>query len=513
VSADLNGDGAPDLAIANSASNSISVVMGSGDGTFGARADFPTGSYPRSLAVGDLNSDGRLDLVSANQQSNSASVLLGRGDGTFGPAASFPTAGPYSSFGSTPVSVAIGDLDADGRLDFAVANSGSNTVSVFLGNGDGSFRPRVDFGSASNPCCVSAADMNGDGAADLVVANVNSSSVAVLLSAATHAYTVTAASGPGGSIIPTGSLTVARGGTATFAIFPDTHYHLVLLLVDGLAVGDASSYTFSNVTANHTIAASFAIDTHLLTISVIGSGTVARLPDLPRYDYGTTVRVTATPASGWAFAGWSGAISGTAPVDSVFMDRDQVVTAGFALPIVFDFKPDRLNLRSRDEWVTGYLSPQAPYTVQQIDVASIRLNGVVAVATDRPLRIEDHGATLRVQFLRSEVVLTVSPGNQVPITVTGAIAGQPFIGVDYISVTKGGFHAPITGQQAIAGGQLDVLWDPSPASPGRWRQMECPTRAGAHGWWRRDPPRRRGSRSPRYTSLTRRESFRPPNSP
>src|SRR5256712_3318430 len=92
-----------------------------------ARADFGVGTNPRSVAMGDVNGDGRPDLAVANGGSNTVSVLVGNGDGTFQAAQSFAT-------GTTPLSVAVGDVNGDGRLDLAVANGGSNTVSVLVGN-------------------------------------------------------------------------------------------------------------------------------------------------------------------------------------------------------------------------------------------------------------------------------------------------------------------------------------------------------------------------------------------
>src|SRR6185437_12411289 len=96
---------------------------------------FDTGDYPVSVVVADLDSDGRPDVTTANLNSNSVSVLLGNGNGTFAAKTDFGT-------GVFPQSVAIGDVNADGRPDLATANSASNTVSVLLGNGDGTFRGR-----------------------------------------------------------------------------------------------------------------------------------------------------------------------------------------------------------------------------------------------------------------------------------------------------------------------------------------------------------------------------------
>jgi hypothetical protein len=140
------------------------------------------GKGPDSVAVADLNGDGKLDLAVANEFSASVDVLLGNGDGTFQPAVS------YSSNGENPFSVAIGDVNGDGIPDIVVAilctngtDCSTGGVSVLLGNGDGTFQPPASYNSGGYyPASVALADLNGDGHADLVVANycaVNSSCV------------------------------------------------------------------------------------------------------------------------------------------------------------------------------------------------------------------------------------------------------------------------------------------------------------------------------------------------
>jgi hypothetical protein len=164
----------PDLATANDYSNTISVLLGNSNGTFGAKTDFGAGDYPISVAIGDLNGDGKSDLVVANQGPSTVSVLLGSGDGTFGAKTDFGA-------GNYPISVVIGDLNGDRKPDLTVANYGSNTVSVLLGNGDGSFGGKTDFEAGSNPIFVAIGDLNGDGNPDLAVANYDSNMVSVLL--------------------------------------------------------------------------------------------------------------------------------------------------------------------------------------------------------------------------------------------------------------------------------------------------------------------------------------------
>jgi hypothetical protein len=180
VVGDFNGDGKPDIAVANAGSNTVSVLLGNGKGGFTPAPGSPiaVGSYPYALAVGRFTADGNLDLVVANSVSNTISVLLGNGKGGF-------TAAPESpiAVGDDPDSVAVGDFNGDGKLDLAVANGFDNTVSILLGNGNGSFTPApgspVTVGS--EPSSVAAGDFNKDGKLDLAVANMSDGTISVLL--------------------------------------------------------------------------------------------------------------------------------------------------------------------------------------------------------------------------------------------------------------------------------------------------------------------------------------------
>jgi hypothetical protein len=122
---DFNGDGVPDLAVANGGSRTVSVLLGRGDGSFAAATNYAAGNYPASVAVGDFNGDGVPDLAVANFGNNTVSVLLGRGDGSF-------AAAIHYAAGSSPYSVAVGDFNGDGWPDLATANQNSNNVSILL---------------------------------------------------------------------------------------------------------------------------------------------------------------------------------------------------------------------------------------------------------------------------------------------------------------------------------------------------------------------------------------------
>jgi hypothetical protein len=173
---DFNSDGKLDVVVTNSSSsaNTISVLLGKGDGTFQAKTDYPTGSIPYWVAVGDLNNDSKLDLVIANNGGSSVSVLLGKGDGTFQAKTDFVT-------GSSPAFVALGDVNNDGRLDVMVVNNGNNSASVLLGNGDGTLQTRVNYTTGNQPLSVSLGDLNNDSKLDLVIANDTANSVSLLL--------------------------------------------------------------------------------------------------------------------------------------------------------------------------------------------------------------------------------------------------------------------------------------------------------------------------------------------
>jgi hypothetical protein len=180
---DVNGDGKADLVVANVSSNTVTVLLGNGDGTFQAALSYSSGGVnPSAIALGDVNGDGKLDVVVTNycfSASNctppapgGVSVLLGNGDGTFRAAVS------YSSGGAEPTSVAIGKVSDSGKPYLAVTNycqsdaSCVGELSVLIGNGDGTFQPSVSYATGGYGAgSVASADINGDGILDLAVAN------------------------------------------------------------------------------------------------------------------------------------------------------------------------------------------------------------------------------------------------------------------------------------------------------------------------------------------------------
>ena len=177
VAADFAGDGILDLAVANSEPNFVSILMGNGDGTFRPAVDAPVGGGPDAIVAGDFNGDGQVDLAVAKRLDNDVSILLGNGDGTFQSGGTFAT-------GSGPDGITAGDFARDGKLDLAVANSKDNTVSILLGNGDGTFRPgglprRVDVVRHSQ--CRGGGGFHGNGILDLAVTGQQDGSLTILM--------------------------------------------------------------------------------------------------------------------------------------------------------------------------------------------------------------------------------------------------------------------------------------------------------------------------------------------
>ncbi|MGH8362202.1 MAG: FG-GAP repeat domain-containing protein [Gammaproteobacteria bacterium] len=175
---DFTGNGRLDLAVANYNSNTVSILLNIGNWTFTLAPGSPisVGIQPDAIAVGDFTGDGRLDLAVAT--GNGVSILMGNGDGTFTPAPGSPI-----NVGLSPVAVSVGDFNGDGKLDLAVANMESNTVSILLGNGNGTFTPGPGspIGVGRLPDQLAVGDFNGDNKLDLAVAYFGMSTVTVLL--------------------------------------------------------------------------------------------------------------------------------------------------------------------------------------------------------------------------------------------------------------------------------------------------------------------------------------------
>jgi VCBS repeat-containing protein len=192
---DFNGDGDPDLAVANEFGGSVSVLLGGAGGSFGAATNVATGGFPFAVAVGDFNGDGDPDLAVADAFDGIISVLLGSTGSTFTGPTDFPA-------GSFPAAVAVGEFNGDGDPDLAVADQLTGAILVLRGTAGGGFTAPTTVGTATGPFSIAVGEFNGDGDPDLAVAEVplfgpNPGRVLVLLGSAgaTFAAPATVASG------------------------------------------------------------------------------------------------------------------------------------------------------------------------------------------------------------------------------------------------------------------------------------------------------------------------------
>jgi Flp pilus assembly secretin CpaC len=174
VATTLTSSGFADLVVVNNATNSLGIFLGNGDGTFKAPFFINTGRAPSSIAAADFNNDGHIDLAVTNQNDNTVSVFIGNGDGTFKSRTDF-------AVGTAPVWVSTGDFSGDGILDLAVANNTDNTVSVLTGVGDGTFQAQSVFPAGNGPTSLAVADFNVDGRLDIIAADQTDNAISVLL--------------------------------------------------------------------------------------------------------------------------------------------------------------------------------------------------------------------------------------------------------------------------------------------------------------------------------------------
>ncbi|MBI5100223.1 MAG: VCBS repeat-containing protein [Nitrospirae bacterium] len=174
----FNNDTDLDLAVTMFDSGTLKILLGDGSGGFTEASGSPitVGTIPSRIINADLNDDGEADLIVTNYTSNTISVLLGNGDGTFTSASGSPI-----STGTGPNALAAAFIDPDGNLDLVVANSVGSTFSVFAGNGDGTFKTRKDFATGAGPGFLVARDFDADGKTDIAIAHSSLNKISVFL--------------------------------------------------------------------------------------------------------------------------------------------------------------------------------------------------------------------------------------------------------------------------------------------------------------------------------------------
>jgi Big-like domain-containing protein/VCBS repeat protein len=306
--ADLNGDGKPDIVVhnncaigvSNCATASVGVLLGNGNGTFQTAVPYGTGGFyseylaPMSVAVADVNGDGKPDIVVANYCSNanncataSVGVLLGNGDGTF------QTAVPYDSGGYGAVSVSVADVNGDGKPDLVVAkqcdknNCATGAVGVLLGNGDGTFQTPVFYSSGeSGATSTAVADVNGFGRPDIVVSNLGGSgvgsAVGVLIQKVATKTLLSSSLNPsliGQSVTFTATVNPPLGGTPTGTVQFKSQPGSVLLATAPLNDSTASFTTQFSTAGSHFIIAVYSGDANCL--SSISTSVLQKVNEFP----------------------------------------------------------------------------------------------------------------------------------------------------------------------------------------------------------------------------------------
>jgi hypothetical protein len=299
---DFDGDGKPDIVVAprgNPANAVVDVFLNTGNGTFANKVTYATGTGPWAVAVGDVNGDGKLDIVTANgnvgvganlMADNTVSVLLGTGTGTFGAKSDF-------TVGSDPQSVVLGDFNGDGKLDIATGNVTGDSVSVLLNTGSNtggaaSFGTSTDFATGATEASIVSGDFNRDGHLDLATAQGGQFDEVFLNNSAANV-----------SATQHTTVNVTAVNDAPAAVAPGTHYNAteqtdLNLRNTGLSVSDvdggsgSETVTLSVAEGVITIAAGDSGITGLTnngTSAVSFSGTIAQINALLKTSAGTIV--------------------------------------------------------------------------------------------------------------------------------------------------------------------------------------------------------------------------------
>ena len=238
---DFNGDGSLDFAITSSGSNNVSILLntgGAGADRFSIPVNYAVGTNPTSIAAGDFNGDNILDIAVTNSVSNNISILLGIGQGVFGNATN------YAAGGDSPTSIAVADLNADSKLDIAVANNQSNNVSILVGIGQGTFGNPVNYAVGTNPKAIAIKDFNADNKLDIATANSGSNDVSILLNTTVEvnfgAATYSGTEGTTDTIVNV-PVTISGGTPFTDVVVP--------IVIDPSSTATQNSdYTFSPAT-------------------------------------------------------------------------------------------------------------------------------------------------------------------------------------------------------------------------------------------------------------------------
>jgi len=421
-SADFNSDGKKDIAVANSGDNNVSTLRGNGDGTFQAAVQHSVGLSPTSVCTSDFNGNGTFDLAIANSGANTVSVMLNSGAGVFASPVDY-------TVGNFPIHIVASDLDNDGKEEIIAADQTADSISVLHNNGNGTFGTVVNHLVGFGPTSVTSADFNADGTKDVAVSNGTSNSVSVLMS--TRQFKITATSGANGAIFPSGIVNVLDSSSQAFTITPNVGYHIANVLVDGSSVGPVTSHNFTVVTANHTISCSFAINQFTTTATAGPNGTITPSGSVVG-NYGTVQSFSIAPNIGYhivdvlvdgvsqgAVAAW------TFP----FLDADHTVAASFAINTYLltassgangSVTPVGVTLVNYGAGQTYTITPNPCYHVQDVLVDG----GSVGAVTNYPFTSVADNHTISAAFALNVYTITAAAGPHGSIAPAGAVSAD-----------------------------------------------------------------------------------------
>jgi hypothetical protein len=440
--ADVNGDGKLDVVVANCGSDEncdteegvVGVLLGNGDGTLQAVSTYDSGGRVGfAVRVADVNGDSKLDLmvlnlcVSANNCNNgTVAVLLGKGDGTF----QAPVT--YDSGGSSPGSLAVGDVNGDGKLDVLVGRQcdGSKcpagTIGVLLGNGDGTFGTSIDFASGGSvPDSLAVADLNGDGKPDLLATNEQSNSVGVLFNTSISVTATALASSLnpsnfGQSVTFAATLTAQPGfykGKPTGTVdFFDNATATDLGSVSLTSSGTATLQTSTLGPSTHSIVAKYSGDTNFRpsassALSQVVLGAAAKLSPTSLVFGNQTVGISSSPqiisltnTGDIPLTFTSITFTGTNPTNFTQTNTcGSSLAGGATCAFSVIFNPTAAGARS----AALTLSDDAPSKLQKVPVSGV---GVLPTVTFSP----------RTLTFPLQVIYTTSKAQTVTLTNSGA---------------------------------------------------------------------------------------------
>jgi hypothetical protein len=364
--ADFNGDGFADLAVVNKNANTVSIFLGNGDETFQTPTTLVTGNAPTSIVAQAFNPNAPaiIDLAVTNSTDNTLQIFLGNGKGTF-------TNGVTYNTGATPVYVASAYVNLDGNLDLVVADSGAatsansvgNSVSVFLGNGDGTFilpgGTRMDFAAGTTPTSFVIADFNNDGIPDLLATASGDNAAALML-------------GAGGGFF-NGPIEVPVGTTPDSVATAD---------FNGDGLPDVVITNFGSNTA------SVILDSSSLIGLLSSSATGTQFPNAQYIDIGLKVKATPRVHE-----------NGDVSLQFEFTLSSLAGNSLNNIPVVNNQEIHQSVRVRADEsaLLAGYLAPQTTTTLSGIPgIANLPLAGIV-------------GGTTANQFSNSEILILVTP--------------------------------------------------------------------------------------------------------